>query len=529
MTPEERARRQRQIAAKYRAQEVLQAQQAPQEPFNPAEGMSAFQRGLVGAGASAARAVEGGLGAVGSVFPQARAKAEQMRGDREWFEAEGRAPLGTAGTVGGVVGAIGSAAPLALAGPAILPQMAAGAAYGGLTTPGDLGERGMGAAIEGGGAGVGNVLMRTLGRFARPAGVDSPDVTRLREAGIEPTFGQTVGSAGPGGRQIRRLEEAAMSTPFTGQMVRDRRTEALGQFQEATRRGALPPGAPEQAARSTDELRQAFKQSYDSVLADPGMRVRDLYDIEDGLLRASEAVPISTDRMQTVQRTMEGLAKRHEYAQGTNPTLKQAHAVESELEQMGLRLLRSQDGDQQAMGQVMRNLAQDFGQQWRAQAPPDVVDAIRGIDRQYAAFVPIRQAAKSAPVSMEPDEYTPNVFLRALRQTDRTPNKTEFIGGRRPQQDLGRAAEDVLSSRVPDSGTPERLMTFGAVAGAPMTGGLTMLPTLATGLYGSRGMQSYLTGRAAPDAQRRLYEALRAGRPAAAATGVGIADYMRNQ
>jgi hypothetical protein len=504
------------------AARIYQEKQAAKAP-DPAAGMNAFQRGLVGAGASAAKVLEGALGLMGSVVPPARDAAEGMRQTRETYN-QNRDALGTAGRVGEVAGAIGSAAPLLLAGPAIAPQMAAGGLYGAVTTPGGLVDRTVGAGLEAFGAGLGNLATRTVGRFFRPAGQDADAVTRLRDAGVDPTFGQTVGAGGPVGRQFRRVEEAAMSTPFTGHMIRDQRVNALQQFARATREGAAPPGAGPQTTESVDHLRSAFKEAYEEVLADPAMRIREMYDIEDGLLRASEGVPVSIDRLQTIQRTVEGLARRHEYAQGRYPTLKQAHAVESELDEMGLRYMRSPNGDEQAMGQVMRNIARDFGEQWRAQAPPGVIQDIREIDSAYRAYVPVRHAAKTNAVSLDPNEYTPNTFLRALRTTDRTPNKNQYIAGTRPQQQLARDAEDVLSSRVPDSGTPERLLTFGALAGAPFTGGGTLAPTALTGLYATRPVQSYLKGQALPRAQQALYDAMYRARPAGAAAGVGLLD-----
>jgi len=501
-------------------------QAAPlQAAINPAEGMSAFQRGLVGAGSSAARALEGTLDAAGSVIPAARDAADRMKADRDLY-AKNRKYLGTAGTVGEVVGGIGSAAPLALAGPAVLPQMAWGALYGGLTTPGGMKERGIGAGADAAGAGIGNLGTRMLGRFFSPSGRVPPSVANLESKGVQPTFGQIMSAHGTGpGAYVGRLEDVAQSIPFGGGLIREQRARPFQQFARATRENALPPGAGQEAAESVDRLRKAFSNAYDEVLSDPGLRVRDIYSIEDGVLRAAEGVPISPERMKTAQTTFEGIAKRHEYAQGMRPTLKQAHAVESELENIGSRMLRSQSGDEQAMGQVFMRMADDFGQSWRAQAPADVVDNIRKIDTAYRAYVPVRHAAKTNPVSKDPDDYTPNLFLRALRSTDRTPNRTEYIGGRRPLQDFARDAERVLGKAVPDSGTPERAMGIGVLAGAVPTGGATLIPSGVAAAYGWNPMQQYLTGRLHPW-QRLLQQAISESAGYGGAAGAGLAGLL---
>jgi hypothetical protein len=506
-------------------EEIEEAIGQPSPVANPAEGMNAFQRGLVGAGSSAARAAEGVLDAAGNVIPAARTAADRMADTRGVYE-QNRGHLGTAGTVGEVVGGIGSAAPLALAGPAVLPQMAWGALYGGLTTPGGPQERATGGLTESIGAGLGNLGTRLVGRFFNPSGPTPESVARLESRGVQPTFGQTVSAHGTGpGAYVGRLEEVAQSVPFGGGLIRDKRVNALQQFARATRENALPPGAAPEAAESVDRLRSAFNDAYEEVLSDPSMRVREIYNIEDGVLRAGEGVPVSPERLQTAQRTFEGIAKRHEYAQGMQPTLKQAHAVESDLEREASRLLRSMDADQQAMGRVLMNMADDFGQSWRAQAPPNVVADIREIDAAYRAYVPVRHAAKTNAVSRDPDEYTPNVFLRALRTTDRTPNKTEFIGGRRPLQQFARDAEDVLGSVVPDSGTPERAMGIGILAGAIPTGGATLIPSGMAAAYGWNPMQQYLTGRLIPG-QRLLQRTISGGAGYGGAAGAGMAGLL---
>lgn len=482
---------------------------APPPRIDTAEGMSGGEKFLVGTGAALARAGEGVLGLAGNVIPAAARKAAEMKSEREAYEAH-KGDLGWRAGAGELVGNLAAYAPAALASGGAVPAMLASGALGAAYTPGGLGERAQGAALDAAGAGAGHLLTRSLGRLANPIGEKTADVLALEARGVQPTFGQAMGSKGGAlGKAIERVEEAGQSTPLGGSAIRNRRTEALGQFQQAAREGALPPGASTQAAESTDALRTAYQNAYNGTLSAVPMPKEVLKWSPAAEVKAlSLGLPITQDQRLAAQTFVRDVQRKHLQAAGKAPTAETAHSIQSEIRRAAAQFGSSQNPGERYYGELLADVAENFGQTWRGALAPDVAEAVQNIDRAYASYVPVRHAAKTNAVSRNPDEITPNVLLRALRTTDRTPNKSTFVAGNRPQQSFARAAEDVLTSAVPDSGTTERALTLAALAGAVPTGGLSLAPSAVAGLYGSRMGQNYLMGRYSQ--QQALADLLRA-------------------
>lgn len=472
--------------------------------IDPAEGMTPLQRGLVGVGSAFARAGEGLYGLLGG-------DTSQMQADREVYE-QNREALGTAGKVGEAVGGIATTAPAAAVSGGVLPAMAATGALTAATTPGNAQARLKAGAVDAGFAGGAGVLAKSLGRLANPIGQKTDDVLALEAKGIKPTFGQAAGAKGGVlGRSVARAEEAAQSTPFGGSAIRARRAEALEQFQRATREGVLPPGAAPGAANSLDDVRTAYNTAYSSALnSAPLPKEARLWSPNVEIPKITAGTPISTTQRADLKQFVREVQKKHLEAGGKTATAETAHAIQSEIRRAAAKFGSSADPAQRAYGEALGDVAESFGKTWRAGLnDPDLVKHIRAIDRQYAAYVPVRHAAKTNAVSRAPDEYTPNVLLRALRTTDRTPNKSSFIAGTRPQQELATQAETVLTSKLPDSGTAERLGTALGVPLAIASGGTSLLPSAMAAVYGNRAVQDYLMGRASPVLQRSMEQWLR--------------------
>lgn len=486
----------------------------PQPPpqYNPAEGMNALQRGLVGAGASAARAGEGILGAAGSVLPMARRKAEEMARDREIYEAN-KSHLGTAGTVGEIAGIAGTTAPLIAAGPAILPQMALGAAYGGLTTPGDLSDRAVAAGVDAAGAGAGGVLLNALGTVgSKLAPKRSPEIALLEKHGVEPTLGQIMQTTAPdtGGRgilrrSIARMEEGLQSVPFAGNTIRGSRERAAEQWREAARRQALPPGADASAAQSMESMRVAFNNAYSDALQ--GLSINpSVFQSPDAYAQAARrGLAVSDEQVDTAAKFLQSELGRF----GGKPTAAfEAQKLQSDLMEKALGFASSGNPADREWGQLLRGMADALGADWRGALPWQSRAQLGLIDNAYREFVPHRVAAKSGSAGRVPDEYSPNQLLTALRQGDPAKKyKTTFVEGRAPGQEFASAGQRAFRTTVPDSGTPERtaMMSLPQATGALITGGAglampveTAMGMAATGIYGTRPVQNWLTGRSSP-------------------------------
>lgn len=507
----------------------VDAGDSPPERVHPSEGMPWYEKALVGAGAATARALEG----VGSLLPAWKddPRLAQLREDRKVYEANHPGGWATAGEIGADVAM--SAIPVAKA--AALPRalgvtsklaapaadIAANAAYAAATAPEN---RGSAAAMGGAGAAGGQVLTRALARAARPAGELGSQAQALVDAGVQPTFGQSMREGGSlAGRAIGRAEDAMTSIPVAGSMLQRRRAEALEAFQAATRRDALPPGAPAEAAKSVDDLSRAFNDAYEGALTGKTFASLPAFNAADTVDAVARDLPVTDGQIAQAKRFVTDVFKSNLEAGGSDELFDAAtaHRIESMLKGKAANYKSSADASQRDFGQLLHEVANDWRGKWRGALAPADAQAIGALDAQYRQFVPVRRAAKTGSLT-DPDKYTPQTLLRAIRASDRGPNKGQFVAGTAPQQKLASAAADLLGSKVNDSGTAERLMTATAIGAPAAVFGLTPEAIgsllLAMG-YSTQVAQKYLTGQLAPAQQKAIEQALRQAIPYASQTG----------
>lgn len=505
------------------------APQAPAAPVEPTWG-DRGREALQGAVAGFDKAALGVKGMLPQPIQRAGDWVDEKLGMRKLTpQTAVQAPDTWAGTLGSIGTDVALQAPLAaLAGPTLGAQVALGGATQAALTPGDLAQRGKAAAGGAAGAAAGYGLSKALGRLAKPIGDKTAEVMALEAKGIDPTFGQGMGSKGGLGKAVNRAEEAAMSAPGVGAPLRNTRQAALDKFSTVVREGALPPGVDKTAARTTDSLRTAFNESYDDVLK--GVPVNNdmvKWSPNTAVPKVTATLPITSTQRADAKMLVREIQKKYLQAipKGGAPDANVAHAIQSEIRANAAKMGSSSVASERNMGEALAAIAEDFGNTWRKGVSPKALKAIQEVDKAYASYVPVRHAAKTNAVSRGVDDFTPNVLLRALRTTDRTPNKSTFLAGNRPQQALAQAAENVLGNKVPDSGTSERIFTTMGLGGAAALG---QLPAALAGggalaAYGTKPVQDYLMGRLGTGAtQEALLQALRRFAPYGAAGGAGV-------
>jgi hypothetical protein len=477
---------------------------------DPTTGMPWYEKALVGAGAATARAGEGVLGLLdkaGLIDNEKRAELEQMKSDRELYQKYHPGGWATAGEVGAdiamsalpvakggklltkTLGGLGRAAPL-------VGDIAANMGYAALTAPENRGEA---ALWGGGGAAAGRAIPAVAGRVFRPT-TPGPEAQRLIEAGVQPTFGQVLAEKGGAiPRAFARAEESATSVPIFGAPLRRARERAMGQFQQATREAALPPGAEKAAAGSIDQLSEAFGNAYDDVVRgakfQPGANPFNFNadDLTEALYGAAQGRALTNTHVEKARSAVQTIFEAAE----TTRTPAAAHKVERQLKNLAFKYKGSPDPEMREYGELLHDVASAWKESWRRALPPDKASLLAYIDAQFSKFVPVRRAGATGNL-VEPEAYTPKVLLRSVRAGDKTPNKSNFLRGDLPQQELATAADKVLGNKVPDSGTSERLLTGAGVGGAGMLiAGLpgTIKSGAALALYGTPWVQRYLTGQ----------------------------------
>lgn len=405
-------------------------------------------------------AVQLGANVVGTGDPVNKAIAErekQYQEARARSGSEGFDPLRH-------IGAAGILAPLGAVGSGVARGAAVGGAASVLDPVRDAGdgfwtEKAKRAAF---GAATGAALSPLMGAIARvvsPKASVNPDVSTLREAGVRPTIGQTLGG------WANTLEEKAQSLPIMGDAISAMRRRSVEQFNKAVLDKTVAPiggkveGVGQQAVRDAgDQLSAAYERALGSVnhvnFNTPTFNAKfgELQQMSSGLTEPMR---------QKFDRTVTDVVLRKMSPNGSiaGADLK---AVDSELGKVASRW-SSGDPSHQEFADAVRQL-QALVKGEVAKSNPQVAQALQAADAGWAQLVRAEGASKAA---MNRDGvFTPAQYNQAVRGADKSVRKRATARGTALGQDLGTAAQNVLGNRYPDSGTIGRGMIAGLGVGA---------------------------------------------------------------
>lgn len=313
---------------------------------------------------------------------------------------------------------------------------------------------------EGGVAGVAtNAAGRVLSDAIKPG-----DATKLAQAGIRLTPGQTVGGL------VRRGEEALRSVPLLGAAIRHGEDITRGDFNIAVYNRALEPIGEKYSGKAigtegVDKLRQQISAAYDRVLPNVKFQADQQLANDFNNLRqlAGEMPP---DQVRQFTNIAMGRVYKRLQPTGTMDgyTFKQ---VESELTYLASGMHSSGDAAQRQLGDAVDELNQMLRSNLARQNPGQRAE-LGANNKAWSMYARVRRAATNRVTSN--GEFTPTDLLAALRASDKSPGKGMFSTGKAPMQDLAAPASNVIRNKMADSGTPERQMwghlaTGGAVAG----------------------------------------------------------------
>lgn len=451
---------------------------------------------------------------------------DKARGALDAMQAmnPGASLAGTA--IGGVAGAMGAETALATRAPAALARFApriADALYGGLAgfNAADEGEGGMGslagaaAGVAGGALGEG--AARGLGAFTR--GVRNPQVQYLRDRGVPLTVGQTVGDNGRIGQMVKGIEDALTSIPGVGNMIDARRLEGLQAFNRAAFQDAAPPGATitDTGAAGLGQVRQAVSDAYSRALDPVSINANETQFIDDldDLVRNTQRIPNVNGARDAA---MAGLESRIDGA--INPVTDTMTGRGFQEAYRGLARTAKERANSDygyEVGQVMRQGQDALGEVLERQNP----GAFDGFIEANAANRRANVLAQAINPNAADELITPAQLNRAdFNSTSKLTSRLNAASGNRPFFDLANAGQAVLPSKLPDSGTPKRVIVgalttgtlggagygLGGTEGAGAGTGLGLAATGALALGGTRGAQRAMTALLAdrPDAVIRI-------------------------
>lgn len=408
----------------------------------------------------------------------------------------------------------------------IIPDTLYGAAFGAGENNDD---RLMGALTGAGSSAVGNVVGRGMfgaaGRAVR--GVSDPAVNYLKQRGVPLTLGQMVGQNGVVGRTLKGIEDKFESVPYLGDAIKARRQEGYEAFNRAAFKDALEP--INQQVQGTvgndaiDQAQQMVGDAYTTALGPVRLTADPAYSAEIAAARqAGRNLP--GPLADTFNSTL---------ANRVDPFVSSGHMTGRDL-QAAVKGLRTDASSVMRRSEPMADVFKD--------RTNDVEDSLFGLAERQApgtrqALGNANQAYRNLSILEDATLAADNaggVFSPAqlgrsqINNTKRFGGKRAAASGDMPFRDLQSAAQQVLPSTTPNSGTTDRALATwvlpaalgGAAAGGEASDYLppaATIPIALAGLATTRGgrtaLEKMLLGRseAARSIGDKIYDNRRIG------------------
>lgn len=326
------------------------------------------------------------------------------------------------------------------------------------------------------------VVMRGVASVVSPRASTNPDVQLLRDAGVRPTLGQTLGGA------ANRIEEKLTSLPLVGDAISGQRRRAVEEFNRAAINRATAPIGQQVDDVGTTGVRQAgdlISDAYDAAKQQmSGFRIDNSARTELNNLRM-----LARNGLEGRERSIFDRYFRDYIQSKPGLTADGFKELDSKLGKDIARFSSSNDAYQQNLGDALREV-QRIIRDNAMRANPDAAQAMRAADRAYANLVRVEGASVGAKGSE--GVFTPGQLMTAVRQADRSVRDRATARGDALMQDLASAGTNVLGNRVPDSGTAGRLM-MNLGAGGTAAAGMAGMISPAVAIPGAAGLAMYTT------------------------------------
>ena len=320
-----------------------------------------------------------------------------------------------------------------------------------------------------------------IARMISPNASTNPQLQLLRNEGVRPTIGQSLGG------WANRAEEKLQSVPIMGDAISWARQRAGGDLSRAAANRALFPinkKLPEGVTGNEAVLyvRKAMNEAYDDVL--PRMTVQQdgaYRQAVGGLRQMVDQGAIDPNAKKAFSRFLSNKvnAKFQGQKAMTGETFK---GLQSDITDEIKRTAASTDADQKLLSQAYKELGDQL-KELSIRTNPKLAPKLKAIDAGYANFKRLQKAASS--VAAEDGNFTPAMLHNAIKAADRSKDKARFSEGNALMQDLSAAGKNLLHNRVPNSGTVDRALLSGGALGSGL-----ISPWIPAGLAGGAVMYS---------------------------------------
>lgn len=484
----------------------MDADVAADRPSGLDEFLGSVNQGVVNAVNGPARLLEKGANALGvgdavnavgeaiGLAPSTQAAEEEQQ---RQMSAAGIIPGAVGETIGEIVGTLPAAA---LKGGQLIQGAVQGAA---LSNERDLFGVARDAAIGGVSNVVGNRVLRGVGQLAAP--IVGGFAQTLAGAGVRLTPGQLArNSDNFFSRRLAGAEDRLASLPGVGEMIQSGRERALGDFNRgAINRSLAEVGEelPQGISPGSDSVRyarQRFDDLYIQRLSRMAARTDEQLgqDLTDVAENAQGMLPANWERLRSIIDT----DVLRNFQGDTIP----GEGLQRAYSRLGKRVRRlrgrNASPDNEDLADALEGVKQSLLDAASRQSP-DGGEALRGLNRGYAAFARVRNAARNGD---EEGLFGPRGLRAEIRRSDTSAN--DFAEGDALLQDYANAGSKLLPSRTGDSGTAARFaeanipsVLIGAALTVPYAAaaGVTRLATRQGG-YRSELVGNYARRLASP-------------------------------
>lgn len=357
------------------------------------------------------------------------------------------------------------------------------------TQENDLATRAINAGIYGTGGLVGklagDLAMGGMRGLLNPQ--IAPGARELTQRGVQLTPGQYRGGL------AKTVEDAATSVPFLGPKITDARIQGIEGFNLATLNKALEPidtTVSKIGFEGFDEAHKAISKVYDEAYdAIPTVKIEgtsgqqladDFFAIRDGIIKKGSRKDYNSQMKR-------GFYNQFNLEKPSGVNGRAWGDVQKTLRDRGFKILKSDEELGQALidtSAAMNEMAQrtsgTFGK------------LLQGANAAHRNMRGVRNA--TAAGANTDGVFMPSQLNLGIRKSDSSPDKLGFAKGNMPLQGFARTGQNVLPSKMPNSGTPERqaLMrlaeTGGVAAAGGAGGGLMGAIGLPAALMASRGL-----------------------------------------
>lgn len=316
----------------------------------------------------------------------------------------------------------------------------------------------------------------------------SPELALLRKEGITPTIGQSFGPI------AKRQEDLAMSLPLTGDAIAAARRNQLDQFNVAAFNRALTPIGEKASGRvgfgGMAEVRHKLNNAYNQLL--PNLSFKPDQDFINNTTSLRQLV----GQLEPSDQGLYDRIIKRVMSQATPQGNMSGVTVKNVESELGKEITKLAKDSSYGKQQVMDALKQyrDELRQGLERANPMFAERLQAINEGWANYAILRRAA-SGQQAAQTGGFTPAQLMQGVQESAKRSGQAVGRGklseGQALMQDLASAAQQVLPSKYPDSGTAGRMYWGGGITGATL-GGMPYVMPAGVGL--SAAALPYLPG-----------------------------------